>query len=132
MKRSILETVNTYLDFIGEFDFSKELSDIGFKIGKLISALSSNDLHLCDKLSNEIVNTTDFDGINFKNVDKRKMSPAQRIKSNCEYLIRCLVLLAFNKISKHELEKEIDKAELDIAVIYKALSKAIEDKKNKE
>lgn len=132
MKNNILDTINTYLNLIDEYNYIKDLSDISFKIGRIIAVLNSNDFHKCDIVSKEILNSTDFENIKISPADKRHMSPVQVIQSNCYYLIERLTLLAFNKISKHELGKEIDRENKELSVIYKSLDLALKNKNNKE
>ena len=132
MRNNILDTINNYLNFIDEYNYIKDLYDISFKIGKIIAVLNLNDIHKCDVLCNEIVSSTDFENIEIRPADKRNMSVVQRIKSNCFYLIERLTLLAFNKISKHELGKEIDRENKELSVIYKSLDLALKNKNNKE
>ena len=132
MDNNILDVINEYLDFIGKYHHIKEISDIFNKIGRLIKALDLNDIHKCDMISNEIVKSTDFENIRIRNVDKKNMNIVQRIKSNCYYIIERLTLLAFNKISKHELGKEIDKENKKLSIIYKTLDLALKNKNDKE
>lgn len=132
MNNNILNTINNYLILIDEFNYIKDLSDISYKIGRIVGALNSKDFHKCDILSNEILSSTDFENIEIRPVDKRSMSVVQRIKSNCRYLIERLTLLAFNKISKHELGKEIDRENKELSIIYKSLDIALKNKNNKE
>lgn len=132
MDNNILNMISEYLDFIGKYYYIKELSDISNKIGRLIKALDLNDIHRCNMICNEIVKSTDFENIEIKNVDKKNMNIVQRVKSNCCYIIERLILLAFNKISKHELGKEIDKGNKKLSIIYKTLDLAFKNKNDKE
>lgn len=83
-------------------------------------------------ICNKIVKSTDFENIGIKNIDKKNMNIVQRVKSNCCYIIERLTLLAFNKISKHELGKEIDKGNKNLSIIYKTLDLALKNKNDKE
>ena len=131
MRNNILDIINNYLRLIDEYNYIKDLSDISHKIVKIITALKENDIHKCDKISNDIVNNTDFENIVLMPADKKHMNAIQRIKSNCYYLIERLTLLAFNKISQHELGKEVDVKNKEISVIYKILELSLKNKNKK-
>ncbi len=132
MRNNILDTINNYLNFIDDYNYIKDLSDISFKIGRIIGALNSKNIHKCDMVSREILKSTDFENIEIKPADKRYMTSVQMVQSNCCYLIERLTLLAFNKISKHELGKEIDREDKELSFIYKSLDLALKNRDNKE
>ena len=132
MRNNILDTINNYLNFIDDYNYIKDLSDISFKIGRIIGALNSKNIHKCDMVSREILKSTDFENIEIKPADKRHMTSVQMVQSNCCYLIERLTLLAFNKISKHELGKEIDREDKELSFIYKSLDLALKNRDNKE
>lgn len=128
MQSNILDAINDYLNLIDEYNYVKDLTDISYKIRRIIGVLNLNDIHKCDTVCNEIVNTTDFENIILRPIDKRYVNIVQRVKSNCYYIIDRLTLLAFNKISKHKLGQEIDEKNKELSVIYKSLDLALKNK----
>ena len=97
MDNNILDVINEYLDFIGKYHHTKEISDIFNKIGRLIKALDLNDIHKCDMICNEIVKSTDFENIRIRNVDKKNIindDNANHLESAGSSLNSCL---CFNK-----------------------------------
>lgn len=131
MSNKSLSDINNFLEFINEYKDISDVSEILYNIGRILNLLNSQRFHDCDVLCNQIVNSTDFEKVKIRPVDKRNMTVIQRIKSNAFYLIERLTMLAFNKISKHELGKEIDEENKSLSVIYNLLKLEIKNKKEK-
>lgn len=129
MCNKILSDINNFLEFINEYKNISEVSEISFNIGRILNLLNSQRFHDCDVLCNQIVNSTDFENVKIRPVDKRNMTVIQRIKSNAFYLIERLTMLAFNKISKHELCKGIEVENKSLSVIYNLLESELKNKK---
>lgn len=129
MSSKILSDINNFLKFINEYKDINGVSEISYNIGRILNLLNSQRFHDCDVLCNQIVSSTDFENVKIRPVDKRHMTGIQRIKSDAFYLIERLTLLAFNKISKHELDKEIDEEDKLLSTIYDLLKLDIKNKK---
>lgn len=129
MCNKILSDINNFLEFINEYKNISEVSEISFNIGRILNLLNSQRFHDCDVLCNQIVNSTNFENVKIKPVDKRNMTVIQRIKSDAFYLIERLTMLAFNKISKHEFGKEIGEENKSLSVIYNLLESELKNNK---
>ena len=132
MKNENLEKINTYLNFIDNFHYVQDISSISYKINQLLASLNGQDYHKTEKLCQNIINNTDFEDILIVNTHKQYINNIQRIIGNCNYLIDRLILLAFNKISKHELGKAIDKYDTNLSIMYKLLETGLKNKNHKE
>lgn len=132
MSNKNLSDRNNFLEFINTYKDISEVSEISFNIGRILNLLNSRQFHDCDVLCNQIVNTTEFENVKIRPVDKRNMTVIQRIKSDAFYLIERLTMLAFNKISKHELGKEIDEENKSLSVIYNLLKSKLKNQNTKK
>lgn len=132
MSNKNLSDRNNFLEFINTYKDISEVSEISFNIGRILNLLNSRQFHDCDVLCNQIVNATEFENVKIRPVDKRNMTVIQRIKSDAFYLIERLTMLAFNKISKHELGKEIDEENKSLSVIYNLLKSKLKNQNTKK
>lgn len=130
MKQKDLDFFNECIDLISYYIFAEEMAVILSKITTLISALKQGKAHYIERLTNETLHSVNFEreGIPIKYQNYRHMSPLYRIKKNCLYIIDRLILLAFKKISEHELDKQIPLSD-ELSTIYKTIKLDLELKK---
>ena len=130
MNQNDLELYNMCVDLISNYIFAEEMSIILNKITILINALKHGNAHYIELLTNETLHSINFEreGIPIKYQNQRHMSALYRIKKNCLYIIDRLILLAFKKISEHELDKQIPLSN-ELSAIFKTMKLELELKK---
>ncbi len=128
MQKKILEEMNELLTLINEYKYIDKVSEIVNKILKLEEALNEGKERTIEAVTKAIYENTDFEDIEIK-----WKKPIQKnyftIRSDAVYMIGRLILLAFKKISEHELDKGIEQFGTEAKAVYKGLKLALEEKK---
>ena len=129
MPNNILEYIDEWLTLINEYKFIDKMSEIVNKILRLEKVLNEGKERTIAAITKEIYENTDFEGIEIKWRNNTNQSRYLTIRMDAKYLIDRLTLLAFKKISEHELDKGIEQFGTEAKVVYKGLKLALEEKK---
>lgn len=129
MPNNILEYIDEWLTLINEYKFIDKMGEIVNKILRLEKVLNEGKERTIASITKEIYENTVFEGIEIKWRNNTHQSRYLTIRMDAKYLIDRLTLLAFKKISEHELDKGIEQFGTEAKVVYKGLKLALEEKK---